>query len=68
MMKGLQHRGCEERLRELGLFSLEKGRHQGELRVVSKYLKGGYMKEGNRLFRRVCDDRTREKWLQAQRG
>jgi len=34
MIRGLKHLLCEDRLRELGLFSLEKGRLQGK-RVFS---------------------------------
>jgi len=31
----------------------------GDLRVAFKYLKGGYEKEGDCLFIKVCCDRTR---------
>ena len=59
MMRGLEHLSCEERLRELGLFSLEKRRLWGDLFVAFPYLKGTYRKDGERCFTRACSDRTR---------
>ena len=59
MMRGLEQLSYEKRLRELGLFSLEKRRLQGDLIAVFQYLKGAYKQEGERLFTRVDSNRTR---------
>ena len=68
MIRGLKHLSCEERLRELGLFSLEKRRLWGDPTVAFQYLKEAYKQEGEQLFTRVNSDRTRRNGLKLRQG
>jgi len=67
-IRGLEHLSCEERLRELGQFSLQKRSLQGDLTAAFQHLKGAYKKDGDRHFSRVCCDRTRGNAFKLKEG
>jgi len=67
-IRGLEHLYYEERLRDLGVFSLEKTRLWGDLIVAFQYLKGAYRKDGENIFSVACCDRTRSNGFKLREG
>ncbi|KFW08110.1 hypothetical protein N327_01720, partial [Fulmarus glacialis] len=68
MIRGVERLSYEERLRELGLFSLKKRRLRGDLIAAFQSLKGAYKKDEDRLFSRACCNRTRRNGFKLKEG
>ncbi|GAB0183543.1 mitochondrial enolase superfamily member 1 [Grus japonensis] len=68
LIGGLEHLSYEDSLRELGLFSLEKRRLQGDLVAAFQYLKEAYRKDGEGLVAKACSDRTRSNGFKLKEG
>jgi len=68
MMRELEYLSYEERLREMGQFSLEKRMLWGDLIAAFRYLKGAYRKDGENIFSRACGNRTRCNGFKLREG
>ena len=68
ILRELEHLSYEDRLRELGLFSLDKRRFWGELITAFQYLTGALQDSWEGLFVRECSDRTRDNGFKLKEG
>ena len=59
MVEGLESITYGERMRELGMCSLEQRRARGDMIAVFNSIKGNHVKEGANLFTAALETRTR---------
>ena len=68
MLGRLEHLSYEERLRELGLFSPDKRRLQGDLTAAFQNLRGAYKQDEEQLFIRLCSNRIKGYGFKLKEG
>jgi len=68
VVRGLEQLSCQERLKDVWLFSPEQRRLQGNLTVDFQYLKRAYKKDGDKLFSKACCNRTRCNGFKLKEG
>ena len=66
MIRVLETRPYEERLKELGMFTLETRSLRGDMIALFKYLKGCHTEKGQDLFSILPECRTQNKGLKLQ--
>ena len=66
MIRGLETKPYEERLKELDMFSFEKRRLRNAMIALFKYLKGCHTEEGQDLFSIIPEYRTRNNGLKLK--
>ena len=67
MFRELEHLSCEERLKDMGLFSLKR-RLWGDFTEAFQFLKRAYRKNEKRLFGRDCSERTKDNAFKLKEG
>ena len=60
MIRGLETKPYEERLKEFGMFSLEKRKQRCNMITLFKYLKGYHTEEGRDQFLIIPKCRTHD--------
>jgi len=68
VIRGPEPLSCEETLRELELFILEKRRLRAHLTTAFQELNGAYEKTGEGLFTRECSERARGNGFRLKEG
>ena len=68
MIRGMEHLSYEERLKELGYFSLEKRRLWGHLVAAFQAPEGARKEDREGLFTRANHDRTKGNGFKLKEG